>query len=105
MSDAFPDKACDESVENDLKNCALAQEGVLGVDLLRTRVFGNRIYVDIELLADVVIYPDGFVKVLDVNELAIALEKKLCDPQRKLARTLMHLCAMHTKLRNMYMTL
>lgn len=28
-----------------------------------------------DLLADVVIYPDGFVKVLDINELAIALEK------------------------------
>lgn len=50
--DKMVDKACDESVENDLKNCALAQEGVLGVDLLRTRVFGNRIYVDIEIRAD-----------------------------------------------------
>lgn len=46
------DKACDDAVETDLKNCALAQEGVLGVDLLRTRVFGNRIYVDIEIRAD-----------------------------------------------------
>lgn len=34
-----------------------------------------------DLLADVVIYPDGYLKVLDVNELAIALEKHLCDPQ------------------------
>ncbi|MDE6984100.1 MAG: DUF402 domain-containing protein, partial [Lachnospiraceae bacterium] len=34
-----------------------------------------------DLLADVVIYPDGYVKVLDLNELAIAIEKKLCDPQ------------------------
>jgi len=50
--DKMVDKACDESVENDLKNCALAQEGVLGIDLLRTRVFGNRIYVDIEIRAD-----------------------------------------------------
>lgn len=50
--DKMVDKACDEAVENDLKNCALAQEGVLGVDLLRTRVFGNRIYVDIEIRAD-----------------------------------------------------
>ncbi|MBQ2407456.1 MAG: DUF402 domain-containing protein [Lachnospiraceae bacterium] len=31
-----------------------------------------------DLLADVVIYPDGFVKVLDVDELAIALEKNIC---------------------------
>ena len=36
-----------------------------------------------DLLADVVIYPDGYIKVLDVNELAIALEKKLCEPDRK----------------------
>ena len=34
-----------------------------------------------DLLADVVIYPDGYIKVLDINELAVALEKKLCEPQ------------------------
>lgn len=33
-----------------------------------------------DLLADVVLYPDGYVKVLDINELAIALEKNLCPP-------------------------
>lgn len=50
--DKMVDKACDEATENELKNCALAQEGVLGVDLLRTRIFGNKIYVDIEIRAD-----------------------------------------------------
>lgn len=50
--DKMVDKACDEDMENALKNCALAQDGVLGVDLLRTRVFGNKIYVDIEIRAD-----------------------------------------------------
>lgn len=34
-----------------------------------------------DLLADVVIYPDGYVKVLDIDELAIALEKNLCPPE------------------------
>lgn len=34
-----------------------------------------------DLLADVVIYPDGYIKVLDIDELAIALEKKLCEPE------------------------
>lgn len=33
-----------------------------------------------DLLADVVVCPDGYVKVLDLNELAIALEKDLCEP-------------------------
>ena len=46
------DKACDEETEAALRECAATQEGVLGVDLLHTRVFGNKIYVDIEICAD-----------------------------------------------------
>ncbi len=34
-------------------------------------------YVTIDLLADVLVYPDGTVKVVDLDELADALEKKL----------------------------
>jgi hypothetical protein len=33
-----------------------------------------------DLLVDVLVYPDGYVKVLDVDELAIAIEKGLCEP-------------------------
>ena len=50
--DKMVDKACDEGMERELKSCALSQDGVLGVDLLRTRVFGNKVYVDIEISAD-----------------------------------------------------
>lgn len=50
--DKMVDKACDEETESALKDCAMEQEGVLGVDLLHTRVFGNKIYVDIEIRAD-----------------------------------------------------
>ncbi len=50
--DKMVDKACDEETEKELTQCALEQEGVLGVDLLHTRVFGNKIYVDIEICAD-----------------------------------------------------
>lgn len=50
--DKMVDKACDDEVEAMLRECALAQEGVLGVDLLHTRVFGNKIYVDIEISVD-----------------------------------------------------
>lgn len=46
------DKACDEETEGKLRACALSQTGVLGIDLLHTRVFGNKIYVDIEISAD-----------------------------------------------------
>ena len=50
--DKMVDKACDDEVEAQLKECALEQEGVLGVDLLHTRVFANKIYVDIEISVD-----------------------------------------------------
>ena len=50
--DKMVDKACDEETERALAQCAMDQAGVLGVDLLHTRVFGNKIYVDIEIRAD-----------------------------------------------------
>lgn len=50
--DKMVDKACDEETERELRNFVEAQPGVLGVDLLQTRVFGNKIYVDLEIGAD-----------------------------------------------------
>lgn len=50
--DKMVDKACSDETEQELKECALSLDGVLGVDLLQTRVFGNKIYVDIEIRAD-----------------------------------------------------
>ena len=42
----------DEALEQEIRELTLKQEDVLGVDLIHTRVFGNRIYVDIEICAD-----------------------------------------------------
>ena len=50
--DKMIDKSCDAATESSVMRCALAQEEVLGIDLLKTRVFGNRIYVDIEISVD-----------------------------------------------------
>ena len=41
-----------EALEREIRELTLKQEDVLGVDLIHTRVFGNRIYVDIEICAD-----------------------------------------------------
>lgn len=46
------DKACDDETEQKMRSCVISQEGVKGVDLLRTRTFGNKIYVDIEICVD-----------------------------------------------------
>ncbi|MCF2555396.1 cation diffusion facilitator family transporter [Faecalicatena contorta] len=46
------DCSCDEETEKAICDCTKAQAGVLSVDFLHTRVFGNKIYVDIEIGAD-----------------------------------------------------
>lgn len=46
------DKACDEDTEQAIRECAEKQLGVIRVDMLKTRVFGNKIYVDLEIGAD-----------------------------------------------------
>lgn len=50
--DKMVDKACDEKTEEEMRQCVLNQQGVLGIDLLQTRTFGNKIYVDVEICAD-----------------------------------------------------
>ncbi len=50
--DKMVDKACDEETEKKMRECVLRQDGVRGVDLLHTRTFANKIYVDIEICAD-----------------------------------------------------
>lgn len=46
------DHACDGKTEQAIRECVLAQHGVLGIDELKTRVFGSRIYADIEIRID-----------------------------------------------------
>ena len=46
------DKACPDDVVEDIKKVILSVDGVEGVDLLRTRLFGSKIYVDVEISAD-----------------------------------------------------
>lgn len=46
------DKSCDDVTVEAMHQCILAIEGVMGIDLLKTRTFGSKIYVDIEISAD-----------------------------------------------------
>ena len=46
------DRACDDETEEKLREVVTKQDGVLCVDLIRTRLFGSRMYVDVEIGAD-----------------------------------------------------
>lgn len=50
--DKMVDHSCDEETENKLLDCVRKNENVLGIDLLQTRIFGNKIYVDVEIAVD-----------------------------------------------------
>lgn len=46
------DTSCGPEYENQLREFVSSQEGVVCVDLLRSRMFGNKVYVDLEIQSD-----------------------------------------------------
>lgn len=50
--DKMVDHACDDDTVNQIRECVMKHEDVLGIDMLQTRIFGNKIYVDLEIATD-----------------------------------------------------
>lgn len=50
--DKMVDHSCDEETENQIRDCVRKNKYVEGIDLLQTRIFGNKIYVDMEIALD-----------------------------------------------------
>lgn len=50
--DKMIDKACPEEVSEKMKEVILATDEVLGIDEFRTRLFGSRIYVEVDIVMD-----------------------------------------------------
>ena len=46
------DTSCGEEYESKIIDFVSAQEGVVGVDQLRTRMFGSKVYIDLEIAMD-----------------------------------------------------
>lgn len=47
--DKMVDKSCDDKMINNIKETILSNKNVKNIDLLKTRIFGNKIYADIEI--------------------------------------------------------
>lgn len=47
--DKMVDHSCDDETEKQIYDCVMKNENVMGIDLLQTRIFGNKIYVDVEI--------------------------------------------------------
>ena len=50
--DKMVDHSCDEEMETQLRACVMRNPNVHKIDVLRTRIFGNKIYVDVEIALD-----------------------------------------------------
>ena len=50
--DKMVDKACDDALASEMMDFMLSQEGVIDVNVLKTRIFGARIYVEAEIEVD-----------------------------------------------------
>lgn len=62
--DKLIDKSCDEKTVEEMKKVILKEEGVIDIDIIRTRLFGSKIYVDIEIAAD------GNKKLIETHQIA-----------------------------------
>lgn len=58
------DHSCDEEMETQLRTCVMRNPNVHKIDVLRTRIFGNKIYVDVEIALD------GSITLQDAHDVA-----------------------------------
>ena len=47
--DKMVDHSCDEQTEKEIYDCVMKHDDVVGISLLLSRIFGNKIYVDLEI--------------------------------------------------------
>ena len=69
--DNMVDHACDAETEAAIRSCAAEQEGVVSVDIIRTREFGRKIYVDLEISAD------GSLTLYEAHDIAERVHDKI----------------------------
>ena len=60
------DTPCAPTFELEVRDCILAQPGVVRIDNLRTRKFGSKVYVDAEIAVD------GQLRLVDAHAIAEA---------------------------------
>ncbi|MDD5923645.1 MAG: cation diffusion facilitator family transporter [Clostridia bacterium] len=78
------DHSCDEDTENELRNCVMNNPDVLGIDLLQTRTFGNKIYVDIEIKVD------GTISLREAHDIAEAVHNDIEQAFSKVKHIMVH---------------
>lgn len=82
--DKMVDHSCDEETERQIYACVMEYEEVKEIDLLRTRIFGNRIYVDVEIQVE------GSYTLEKAHEISEAVHEKIEDEFSKVKHIMVH---------------
>lgn len=83
-ADKMVDRSCDPETENKMRLTVLSIDGVSGVDLLKTRLFGSRIYVDIEIAAD------GRLPLYQAHDIAEKVHQKIENTYKDVKHCMVH---------------
>lgn len=78
------DHSCDEETERAIRDCILREEGVERIDLLRTREFGTRVYIELEIAID------GNVALADAHAIAQQIHDNVETAFPKVKHVMIH---------------
>ena len=78
------DHSCDPKLESQIRESVMATDGVQAVDMLHTRMFGPRIYVDVEIAVD------GNLLLKDAHQIAENVHDKLEQSFREIKHCMVH---------------
>ncbi len=82
--DQMVDKSCDDVTVMNIRNIVLSVNGVERLDLLKTRMFGSKIYVDVEFGAD------GGMSLYEAHKIAEHVHKKIEDEMPEVKHCMVH---------------
>lgn len=78
------DRSCDEETEKQIYDVAIGVDNVLGIDLLQTRIFGNKIYIDLEIRVD------AQCTLLEAHDIAEAVHDEIEQKFPKVKHIMVH---------------
>lgn len=82
--DKLVDKSCDDETVKKMEETVMSIDGVLDLDDIKTRLFSNKIFVDIEICAD------GDLTLWDAHEIAENVHDKIEDDFKDVKHCMVH---------------
>lgn len=82
--DRMVDRSCDDETEEEICKIVRSNEDVIAIDMLQTRMFGNKIYVDIEIRVD------GSLSLREAHAIAEAVHDDIEDKFSKIKHIMIH---------------